>query len=120
MVTLIDGKALDELGRVLDRKVGGDFNAQHPYLNFLDTLLGLDENEYRASEFPNGFFDRIIDRINEEPAVLAAIRAWDAEGNLIEATPAIDGILRTAATEALRMANALNEARFPEKKGEQE
>lgn len=112
MVTTVDDRALNEVGRVLDRKVEGGRPEYGVYLNFLDAFLGLDKFEYMASDFPRDFFEGIVDLINEQPAMLLAIRAWDEEADLTEATPPADGILGTAATEALRMAKALSAARF--------
>jgi hypothetical protein len=111
MVTAVDDRVLNEVGRAVDRNIHAK-EARMVYLNFLDAVLGLDRSKYRASEFPNGFFDQVIDRISEQPAMVLAIQAWDEEANLVEENPAADGILGTAATEALRMAKALSAARF--------
>ena len=112
MVTAVDDRALNEAGSAIDRKIGARAPERGAYLDFLDAFLGLDSNGYRASDFPSGFFDQVLDRINVETAMGLAIRVWHEEANLIEGTPPAGGILGTAVAEALRTLRALSVARF--------
>lgn len=87
--------------------------AGDPVLNFMHDVFDVVKLEREsASDYPEGFFERVVDNIRKQPSLLLAIEAWSAEENLIEEPPPADGILGTAATEALRMAKALSAARF--------
>jgi hypothetical protein len=62
----------------------------------------------------------LIRRLAEQPALVLAIEAWDAESNLVEDAPQADGLLGTAAIEATRLARALTRVLYPgDRKGEQ-
>ena len=57
-----------------------------------------------------GFIAPLIKTLKEQPALVLAIEAWDAESNLVEDAPQADGLLGTASAEAKRLARALTGA----------
>jgi hypothetical protein len=77
-------------------------------LNFFDSFLRLDSSEYKALSFPPGFFENIIEHlVGEEPGLMVAIEAWDAEWSLTEGPPSAYGLLGTACREVTRLAGVL-------------
>lgn len=95
--------------------------AGDPILNFMHDIFDVValENE-SESEYPKGFFERVVDNIRKQPSLLLAIEVWNAEENLLEETPQADGLLGSAAAGAKRMVLALSRVRFPgEQEGEQ-
>ena len=84
-----------------------------PLIEFASTLFG--------DRIELGFVVALIEKLKEQPALVLAIEAWDAECNLVEDAPQADGLLGTAATEAKRLAKALSRVLYPgDGKGEQE
>ena len=87
-------------------------NPDQPLVEFMYVLLGDDAA---------GFAAPLIKKLKEQPALVLAIEAWDAESNLVEDYPQADGLLGTAAAEAKRIAKALSRVRFPgDRNGAQE
>lgn len=73
-----------------------------PLFEFMFLLFGADALR--------SFFAPLIETLKEQPALVLAIEAWDAESNLVEDAPQADGLLGTAAAEAKRIARALTGA----------
>ena len=84
-----------------------------PLFEFMSMLFDSDNAAARLAA-------PLIQKLKEQPALVLAIEAWDAESNLVEDAPQADGLLGTAAVEAKRIARALARVRYPgDREGEQ-
>ena len=84
---------------VMPEEVAWVRRPDQPLFEFVEMLMG--------GGIDLGVAVSLVKKLKEQPALVLAIEAWDAEANLVEDAPQADGLLGTAAAEAKRIAKAM-------------